>query len=118
MPRVAKPKVKREKSIRKIQSRPIKGGKTKRPAKVQKWKAEEIIEKDYFNRLENSKEFTVDQAVELVMHEAGSPNAAFTDGLRQFIEWAIGTHPGATCGEIRDLVSRDYADLYRYQRLL
>lgn len=104
--------VKRAKSVKAIQSRPI-NSKGRRPAQRRKGIKAQVIEQDYFSRLPNAKVFTVDQVIELVLHEAnGGADREFTDGLRDFVEWCVGAYPGLTCGGIKEKVDTIYANNY------
>jgi len=105
--------VKREKSVKSIKSRPFTGSTEKRRMNIRHGLKEEIVEADYFNRLETATDFTADQAVELVLHKAIPPNQLFMHGLKTFIEKCMRAFPDETCGFIRDKVNTVYAQTYR-----
>jgi len=106
--------VRREKTVKNISARPFKGGASgKRHMGVRYGLKDEIVEADYFNRLETARDFTSDQAVELALHGAIPPNQLFLHGLKTFIEKCMRAFPGQTCGFIRDKVNSVYAQTYR-----
>jgi len=105
--------VKREKRAKHIQDRPFSGGaQGKRHIKIRQSKAEEIIDADYFSRLETAKDFTPEQAEELYLHGILPPNRIFLQGLRTFIDKCMRTYPGQTCGFIREKIDTVYAQTY------